>query len=74
VHLAGYDYKLDYAWPERMLFLEYYGLPVHSGASAVAYDSRRQTALVAAGWRPIVFTDDTTDSEMVRTLHAVLTS
>jgi hypothetical protein len=44
----------------------------HSGASAVAYDSRRQTALVAVGWRPVVFTDVTTEPEMVRALRAVL--
>jgi len=74
VHVPGHQYDLDYAWPERKLFLEYYGLPVHSGASAVAHDSRRQTALVAKGWRPIVFTDDTSESEMVRVLRALLTS
>jgi len=72
VRVAGHQYDLDFAWPDRRVFLEYYGLAVHSGASAVAYDSRRQTALVAAGWRPVVFTDSTTDSEMVRVLRAVL--
>jgi hypothetical protein len=74
VRVSGHTYELDFAWPDRMVFLEYYGLAVHSGASAVAHDSRRQTALVAAGWRPVVFTDSTTDTEMVRTLRAVLTS
>jgi hypothetical protein len=74
IRVAGHDFELDYAWPDRKIFLEYYGLAVHSGASAVAYDSRRQTALVAARWRPVVFTDSTTDSEMVRALRAVLTS
>jgi hypothetical protein len=74
IRVAGHNYDLDYAWPDRKVFLEYYGLDVHSGASAVAYDSRRQTALVAVGWRPVVFTDSTTDGEMVRTLRAVLTS
>jgi hypothetical protein len=72
IQVAGRKYDLDYAWPDRKVFLEYYGLAVHSGASAVAYDSRRQTALVAAGWRPVVFTDLTTDAEMVRALRAVL--
>jgi hypothetical protein len=74
IRVSGHDYDLDYAWPDRKLFLEYYGLAVHAGASAVAHDSRRQTALVAAGWRPIVFTDSTTSAEMVRVLRAVLTS
>ena len=72
IRVAGHDYDLDYAWPNRKIFLEYYGLAVHSGSSAVAHDSRRQTALVAAGWRPVVFTDATTDAEMVRVLRAVL--
>jgi hypothetical protein len=72
IRVAGHNYDLDYAWPDRKLFLEYYGLPRHSGASAVAYDSRRQTALVAVGWRPVVFTDATTEPEMVRSLRAVL--
>jgi hypothetical protein len=74
IRVSGHSYDLDYAWPDCKVFLEYYGLAVHSGASAVAHDSRRQTALVAAGWRPIVFTDSTTDSEMVRVLRAVLIS
>ena len=74
VRVAGQRYDLDYAWPDQKIFLEYYGLAVHSGASAVAYDSRRQTALVAVGWRPVIFTDSTTDSEMVRALRAVLSS
>ncbi len=74
IRVAGHDYDLDYAWPDRKVFLEYYGLAVHSGASAVAHDSRRQTALVAAGWRPVVFTDSTSDTEMVRVLRAVLTT
>jgi hypothetical protein len=72
IRVAGHNYDLDYAWPDRKVFLEYYGLPRHSGASAVAYDSRRQTALVAAGWRPVVFTDATTEREMVRSLRAVI--
>ena len=35
--------------PSSGCFAEYYGLAVHSGASAVAYDSERLTALVGAG-------------------------
>ena len=34
------------------VFAEYYGLAVHSGASAVAYDSDRLTALVGDGLAP----------------------
>jgi hypothetical protein len=72
IRVSGRTFNLDYAWPDRKIFLEYYGLAVHSGASAVAHDSRRQTALVAAGWRPLVVTDSTTANETVRLLRAVL--
>ena len=33
--------------------------------SAVAYDNARLTELSAAGWRPLVFTDETSDAEIV---------
>ena len=32
----------------------------------MAYDSERLTALVGAGWRPLVFTDATPDQQIVR--------
>jgi very-short-patch-repair endonuclease len=60
------SYVLDFAWPDRRLLVEYYGLAVHSGASAVAHDNERLRALVGAGWRTLVFTDDTSDQQMVR--------
>jgi hypothetical protein len=72
VHIDSRSYDLDFAWPEQRVFAEYYGLPVHSGASAVAYDSSRLTALVAAGWRPLVFTDTSPDHEIVKSAEKVL--
>jgi hypothetical protein len=72
VRVAGHTYELDYAWPDHQVFAEYYGLAVHSGASAVAHDSTRQTLLVAAGWRPLVFTDSTSDYEIVQSVAALL--
>jgi hypothetical protein len=72
VRVGGHTYELDYAWPDHLVFAEYYGLAVHSGPSAVAHDSTRQTLLVAAGWRPLVFTDSTSDHEIVQTVSALL--
>lgn len=72
VAAGGRRYVVDFAWPEHRVFAEYYGLRVHSGASAVAYDSARLSALVAAGWRPLVFTESTPDREIVRDLADVL--
>jgi len=66
VQVGDRSYVLDFAWPDRRLLVEYYGLAVHSGASAVAHDNERLRALVGAGWRPLVFTDDTSDQQMVR--------
>ena len=66
VRVGHRAYVPDFAWPEQRVFAEYYGLVVHSGVSAVAYDSERLTALVGAGWRPLVFTDATQDQQIVR--------
>ena len=48
----GRRYVLDFAWPERRVFVEYYGLAVHSGASCGCLRQRatqgpRGPALVA---------------------------
>jgi len=72
VRVDSRSFELDFAWPKQRVFAEYYGLPVHSGASAVAYDSARLTAMVAEGWRPLVFTDSTPDHEIVRRAEKVL--
>jgi very-short-patch-repair endonuclease len=73
VRIGSHTYVLDFAWPEQRVFAEYYGLAVHSGVSAVASDSARLTALVATGWRPLVFTDSTSDHEIVSSTRNVLT-
>jgi hypothetical protein len=74
VRVEGRTFVLDFAWPEQRLFAEYYGLAVHSGASAVASDNARLTAMVGAGWRPLVFTQKTTDREIVRSVTNALTT
>jgi predicted transcriptional regulator of viral defense system len=72
VRVGRRTYILDYAWPQWMVFGEYYGLAVHSGASAVAYDSDRITDLSAAGWTPLIFTDATPDSVIAEKVAAAL--
>jgi hypothetical protein len=74
VKLGVETYDLDFSWPDAMVFAEFYGGPFHIGASAVAYDSRRLTSLVAAGWTPLVFTDDSSNAEIVERTAAVLAS
>lgn len=66
VQVEGRTYVVDFAWPDHMVFAEYYGLAVHSGASAVAYDNERLTALAGEDWKPLVFTEDTPDGKIIR--------
>lgn len=66
VRVGDQSFVLDFAWPDRRVFAEYYGLAVHSGASAVARDSARLTALAGAAWHPLIFTDATPDQQIVR--------
>jgi hypothetical protein len=72
VRVNSRSYELDFAWPDQRVFAEYYGLPVHSGATAVAADSSRLTALVTAGWKPLVFTDASPDHEIVQSARRAL--
>jgi hypothetical protein len=72
VNVGGKNFRPDFAWPESKIFAEYYGLAFHSGASAVAADSERLTALSAAGWLPLVFTHQSSDREIVERTTAAL--
>jgi len=72
VTVGAKTYRPDFAWPDRKVFAEYYGLPFHTGASAVAADSERLTALASAGWLPLVFTNESTDREIVERTTSAL--
>jgi hypothetical protein len=72
VTVGSKTYRPDFAWPAAKVFAEYYGLPFHIGASAVAADSERLTALSAAGWLPLVFTNASSDREIVERTAAAL--
>lgn len=72
VKIEGKTFRPDFAWPDCKVFAEYYGLPFHTGASAVVADSERVTALSAAGWLPLVFTHASSDREIVERTVAAL--
>jgi hypothetical protein len=72
VKVGGKTFRPDFAWPDCKVFAEYYGLPFHTGASAVVADSERLTALSAAGWLPLVFTHASSDREVVESTIAAL--
>ena len=63
-------YRLDFAWPDRRIYLEGNGFGCHSLASDLDRDARRQNRLVIDGWRPIELTWRMTDTEIVGTLAA----
>jgi hypothetical protein len=72
VRVGTKTYRPDFAWPDQKVLAEYYGLPFHTGASAVVADSARLTALSAAGWLPLIFTSASSDAEIVDRAAAAL--
>jgi hypothetical protein len=72
VKVGSKTFRPDFAWPARKIFAEYYGLPFHTGASAVTHDSARLTALSAAGWLPLIFTAASSDREIIERTRAAL--
>ena len=51
--------RVDFAWPEQRVAVEYDGLDWHSGPDAMRRDRRRTAALLDVGWVviAIVFED-----------------
>jgi very-short-patch-repair endonuclease len=58
LRLRSGNVRLDFAWPEQRVFAELDGATWHDGWEARRRDMRRQTAVVALGWRPLRFTWD----------------
>lgn len=67
---GGHHYRLDFAWPDRRVYLEGNGFGAHHLASDLDGDARRQNHLVADGWRPMEITWRMTDAEILRTFEA----
>ncbi|WP_041311406.1 hypothetical protein [Mycobacterium sp. JS623] len=55
----GEHRRVDFAWPEERVAVEYEGVDFHSGPDAMRSDRRRQGALLDIRWTviPIVFED-----------------
>jgi hypothetical protein len=68
----GNTYFLDYAYPQRRVFIEYYGVAWHGTPSAVVYDSARISDLTSQRWQPLIFTEATPDRVIVERTAAVL--
>lgn len=65
------SYRLDFAYPERRIFLEGNGFGWHRLASDLDRTSRRQNGLVLSGWTPIELTWRMSDAEIVGILDAL---
>lgn len=61
-------YRLDFAWPDRRVYLEGNGFGWHSLSSDLDRDARRPNELVLDGWRPIEITWQMPDEEIRRVL------
>lgn len=72
VELGGRRYRLDFAWPDRKVFLEGNGFGFHALATELDRDARRQNLAVTQGWRPIEVTWRMSDAEIGDVLLAVL--
>lgn len=62
-------YRVDFAWPERRLYLEGNGFGWHQLSTDLDGDATRQNELVLDGWTPIELTWRMTDQVIETTLR-----
>jgi very-short-patch-repair endonuclease len=72
VSYGGQRYRIDFAWPDRKLYLEGNGFGSHMLATDLDSDARRQNDLVLDGWVPIEITWRMSDSEIAATIRRFL--
>lgn len=72
VEYGGARFRIDFAWPDRMLYLEGNGFGFHQLSSDLDRDADRQNQLVLAGWTPIEVTWRMSDEVIERTLRRFL--
>lgn len=72
VVVAGRTFRLDVAYPDAEVAVEFDGWDAHRGLEAFHGDRERARLLVAAGWRLLHVTARTTPAELVRDVRALL--
>ncbi|MEB3071634.1 endonuclease domain-containing protein [[Mycobacterium] vasticus] len=75
VDRQGRTWRVDFAWPQHRVAVEYDGLEWHSGVEALRYDRRRRAALQDMGWVVLaVIVDDVRDRpyELLRRIRSQL--
>jgi len=65
-------YRIDFAWPDRQLYLEGNGFGWHMLATDLDGDARRQNELVLDGWVPIEITWRMSDAAIADTIRRFL--
>lgn len=74
-HRVRYDanrYRIDFAWPDRKLYLEGNGFGFHRLSSDLDKDAMRQNELVLDGWTPIEITWRMSDALIAETIRRFL--
>ena len=69
VNYGSARYRVDFAWPERRLYLEGNGFGWHQLSTDLDGDATRQNELVLDGWTPIELTWRMTDVVIEQTLR-----
>ena len=72
VSYGGQRYRIDFAWPDRQLYLEGNGFGFHYLSTDLDSDARRQNELVLDGWMPIEITWRMSDTEIATTIRRFL--
>lgn len=67
----GRTWRVDFAWPDLRVAVEYDGLDWHSGPAALIYDRQRRAALQEAGWVVIALIVDDVRRWPMQTLRRI---
>ncbi len=70
--MNGERFRLDFAYPDQKIAIEYDGWEWHSSRSAFDRDRRRDRMLQLAGWTVLRITSQTSDSDLLDTLRALV--
>ena len=71
----GKVWRVDFAWPDRMVAVEYDGFDWHSSPEALRHDRQKRAALEEVGWRVVSIVSDDVRRQpmaMVRRIDAQL--
>jgi hypothetical protein len=74
VEVGGQRYRLDFAYPDRKVAIEYDGWDTHRSRSSFDADRRRDRLLQLDGWVVVRITSRTSDAELLDTVRTFVGS